>query len=845
MQWEIITNGFSFNKYKKTYLNSLYDKLGIENKKYIDEEFQTRLEENKNLLSQCINPNKKDNKHISTGLALGLIQSGKTSSMEMVCNLARDNGYRVVIVLSGTVGSLTKQTKERLYQSTNGICWKRIYIPGANDEEQLTRGKKMENVSNEIINAFDTWDSDIYNHNEKRTVFILSMKGVKRLEKLHYLIKTLSEKDNRVAKVPVLIIDDECDHASLNRKRQSMNVQDDQSLIDLGYPPQFTEFKENQDIDDFLHDNSITAEELIYLNSDKLSDIADIKTNVSYQVSPNESATHRRIKHLRKFFKNSSYIGYTATPYANLLIDTWNNLSPNFAQVLHPGKDYTGSHFFFDKEENRKRFLRHVNPNELNELKDFHEYPKTLKKAIRLFITGIADGIKNKNHEKNKSRSMFVHISSETSEDIGEALSHEFIIKEINQDISNLKKLFDEGDQNNNSNEKIIIDEFLSAHEDLSEYANNIIKLNTNNFLYFQKAINFIEVIEFNAYEKMTIPKIHWNEEGYARILVGGTGLDRGYTVEGLTISYLLRNPSERLDTSLQRARFFGYHKSNLDYFRIFLPIISDNTFSDGSKTEYYLRNQIENYLKNPENNLVDWPRIFIGGNNADYQLTNPDRIGFDLYRSKNQFCIIRGNLMSEITEEGIRLNRDLYHDLKSDSVELSDMPFFQETKLQSNGHHFNTKKLKFICELFEDSRRFPKEQHHWFKFMSNLIKKNNFDEVPCPIFIMNELNRDQSKKRRSLGDGNAIAMESSGAGNLDKSRDRVYFYDYLENPNRFQSNSELFAKDNPTLQIYNYDIYSDRDKTQLYKRDITYFIFYAPESWFTNISPIVGIPKE
>ena len=88
MQWEVKTNGFSFNKYKKTYLNSLYKKLGIENKKNIDDEFQTRLEENKKLLSQCVDPNQKDNKHLSTGLALGLIQSGKTSSMEMVCNLA-------------------------------------------------------------------------------------------------------------------------------------------------------------------------------------------------------------------------------------------------------------------------------------------------------------------------------------------------------------------------------------------------------------------------------------------------------------------------------------------------------------------------------------------------------------------------------------------------------------------------------------------------------------------------------------------------------------------------------------------------------------------------------------
>ena len=66
-----------------------------------------------------------------------------------------------------------------------------------------------------------------------------------------------------------------------------------------------------------------------------------------------------------------------------------------------------------------------------------------------------------------------------------------------------------------------------------------------------------IENISYKAVEnRKSIPKIHWYEEDYARILIGGTGLDRGYTVEGLTVSYLLRSSSAQLDTTLQRARF-------------------------------------------------------------------------------------------------------------------------------------------------------------------------------------------------------------------------------------------------------------------------------------------------
>ena len=58
------------------------------------------------------------------------IQSGKTSSMEALTNLARDVGYKFIIILSGTVGSLTRQTKDRIYSSVNGIGWNRISIPG-------------------------------------------------------------------------------------------------------------------------------------------------------------------------------------------------------------------------------------------------------------------------------------------------------------------------------------------------------------------------------------------------------------------------------------------------------------------------------------------------------------------------------------------------------------------------------------------------------------------------------------------------------------------------------------------------------------------------------------------
>mgnify|MGYP001381677796 CR=1 FL=1 len=125
-EWEIDPriNLFNYNKF----LSGL-DKFSKEDINNLD--IDTR-----NLLIKCIDPQLDYSKpHSITGITIGYIQSGKTSSMEAVANLARDLGYKIIIILSGTVGSLTRQTRDRFYKSVNGIGWKRIYIPGYLEEQ--------------------------------------------------------------------------------------------------------------------------------------------------------------------------------------------------------------------------------------------------------------------------------------------------------------------------------------------------------------------------------------------------------------------------------------------------------------------------------------------------------------------------------------------------------------------------------------------------------------------------------------------------------------------------------------------------------------------------------------
>ena len=87
----------------------------------------------------------------------------------------------------------------------------------------------------------------------------------------------------------------------------------------------------------------------------------------------------------------------------------------------------------------------------------------------------------------------------------------------------------------------------------------------------------------FNA-EQGAIPDIDWDSgDFYAKILIGGIGLERGYTIKGLTVSYVVRESGSD-DTVYQRARFFGYHKSYIGFVRMYLPDYLISNFEDKVK---------------------------------------------------------------------------------------------------------------------------------------------------------------------------------------------------------------------------------------------------------------------
>ncbi len=119
--WTVKTNGRFFNAY-------------IESQEKKD--FEKIRDETKFILSNCGNPNINTKTNFDhTGLVVGKIQSGKTSSMEALSAMAKDNGYKLIIILSGITQNLADQTRERLEKSLDIYGYSHIRIT---DEKQDT-----------------------------------------------------------------------------------------------------------------------------------------------------------------------------------------------------------------------------------------------------------------------------------------------------------------------------------------------------------------------------------------------------------------------------------------------------------------------------------------------------------------------------------------------------------------------------------------------------------------------------------------------------------------------------------------------------------------------------------
>lgn len=290
------------------------------------------------------------------------------------------------------------------------------------------------------------------------------------------------------------------------------------------------------------------------------------------------SSTYASILKLKASLPNHSYIQYTATPQGPLLINIMDLLSPRFHVVLTPGKAYTGGNTFF--VDNPDLVLT-IPGNEVYHHKhnNLSECPSSLINALQVYLIGVA--IQVNILENEHFLSMMIHADREND------ASRKFYTW-----VSNLL--------NSWGSRLVLQDTDPSKIELLKSFKQNYHEAvrRFDNPPDFDEVME--EVIEVTLETKVKLvvqgaAEIDWSNSN-SHILVGAEMLNRGFTVEGLAVTYMPRNSvgKSNADTIQQRCRFFGYKKAYLDSCRVYLPMDSILDYREYVEHEEVMRKKLK-----------------------------------------------------------------------------------------------------------------------------------------------------------------------------------------------------------------------------------------------------------
>jgi hypothetical protein len=154
-----------------------------------------------------------------------------------------------------------------------------------------------------------------------------------------------------------------------------------------------------------------------------------------------------------------------------------------------------------------------------------------------------------------------------------------------------------------------LVEDFREAHSSLAATVPDLPAFDEI-MQWMPRAFSKTSIEEVNARGRPT-PDVEW-QRAYGWILVGGQAMDRGFTVEGLTVTYMPRGPGVgNADTIQQRARFFGYKRHYLGFCRIFLESDALNAFEEYVRHEEEMRQQLQRVSARAMP-LREWKRAFI-----------------------------------------------------------------------------------------------------------------------------------------------------------------------------------------------------------------------------------------
>ncbi|NDV66102.1 Z1 domain-containing protein [Bacteroides sp. 224] len=624
----------------------------------LNEGGQRVLDEAYRIMQVCGDPNEPANN--DTGIVIGYVQSGKTLSFTTLTALARDNNYRIVIIIAGTTTPLVNQSTERVKKDLRvndryGFeqKWTQIKNPRTQEDFDIITG------------ALDQWADQTFPNDRCRTILITVMKNGSHLRNLTDLLSGID-----LSGVPTLIIDDESDQASLNTRAR---------------------WAARQGI--------------------------DIEALTENQVS----TIYRRITGLRNIFPHHTFLQYTATPQANLFINIVDRLSPNFIKLLTPGGDYIGGIQFFRENPNLIREIP------LNTIPNMNEPPDALLDALRYFYLGVAAGMILEAYKLpgQHNRSMLIHPSRLQGD-------HTTFYGWVNTIKESWRRLLSGDDEDEKSD---LLNAFRITYNDLQMTVPDLPSFDilTGNDLIH--AIQYTPIVEVNSRRGAT-PQINW-QDYYSWILVGGQSMDRGFTIEGLTVTYMPRNIGVgNVDTIQQRARFFGYKRSYLGYCRVFLDQVTIDAYTYIVEHEEDVRNRLVDFDINNKH-LNDWDREAVL--DQILNLTRANILYDDLDRDQFGNDWFRINAPHD-TEEHIATNRNAVFEFLEPKSELFLQDEGHINRTEDQKHLVATIPMKDCLEHLLNKLKFTRESDSArYSSLRGIIKRYS-EENPngnCKVYLM------------------------------------------------------------------------------------------------------------
>lgn len=496
------------------------------------------------ILDLCGNPAAPDPEWNRRGLVIGDVQSGKTATYTALCCKAADAGYQAIVLLTGTLESLRRQTQKRLDEGFAGL----------DSSEFLPSGRNMLG-RNRAVGA------GVANQSRFAAVFTSRTRDFNR-DVLNSRQLTL-----RAVREPVLFV----------LKKHKSIIENLAAWLQA-----------------YNADSGGRISESLLLIDDE-ADNASINTN---NPESDPTAINKSIRQLLSVFKRRTYIGFTATPFANVFIDPDTTDQDFFKEELFPRDfiyalesptNYIGASKVFGDEPDTQliRALEDADgtfPLSHKQTLVVTSLPASMLSAINVFC--IANAIRDLRGDTTAHRSMLINVSRFTAVQDRVRDLVEKVVAEIRQHVQDFSKL-----PETQALRSRVMSDLRAAF--LAEYPGC-----GYSWTQVQEALHGavapITVRSVNQRSGAASLDYSKHEESGLRLIgVGGNSLSRGLTLEGLCVSYFHRN-AQAYDTLLQMGRWFGYRKGYEDLCRLWITPDAQQWYAHVALAAVELRDEVK-----------------------------------------------------------------------------------------------------------------------------------------------------------------------------------------------------------------------------------------------------------